>query len=113
LNDNITLTPYEVENDKEIKDCDICQRDIDSSTEKTYNIRCYHGQISEIIHACSNCYKNKEQEYLQNYECIFSFPGNDRKLLKNIKLGKIACYAGKKDSNGKILQQQNCSHCQP
>jgi len=104
---------------KKIKDCDICQKNIDSSTERIYNIRKYHGQNGKIIHACSDCYKNKEQEYLQNYEFIFSFPTKDLThegvpfLLETIKGGKTDCYASKKDQNGKILQQQNCPHCQP
>jgi len=66
-----------------------------------------------MIYACSACYKSKEQEYLENYESIFSFPTDDGRIFKIIKRGKADCYAGKKDRNGKILQQQNCHHCQP
>jgi hypothetical protein len=32
---------------------------------------------------------------------------------RQIKSSSIDCYANKKDPNGQILQQQNCSHCQP
>jgi len=72
-----------------------------------------------VLHSCSTCYKNKEQEYLQNYEFIFAFPKKDLTHegipfnIENIKGRKIDCYAVQKDQNGKILQQQNCSHCQP
>jgi hypothetical protein len=66
-----------------------------------------------MIYTCSNCYKNKEQEYLQNYESIFFTPTGDGTLLKSIKRSKANCYAGKKDRDGKILKQKNCPHCQP
>lgn len=131
-NDKITITPYEVENNNElsetekkeleIKDCDICQKnenEMDNGTEKWYVLRRYHGQKSQILHACSNCYKSKKQEYLQNYEFIFTSPIKDLTHegipfnIENIKGGKIDCYANKKDPNGQILPQQNCSHCQP
>ncbi|MEG7978486.1 MAG: hypothetical protein NY202_00775 [Mollicutes bacterium UO1] len=81
--------------------------------EKTYIIRRYQGQGSEIIYACSTCYKNSEQEYLQNYESIFFFPSNDRSILEVVKRGKSDCYSGKKDRNGKVLKQKECRHCQP
>ncbi|MCE8163329.1 MAG: hypothetical protein I3273_03275 [Candidatus Moeniiplasma glomeromycotorum] len=133
VGDQITITPYQVKNNnelsektkselKEIKDCDICQKnknEMDNGTEKWYVLRRYHGQKNEILGACSNCYKNKEQEYLQNYESIFAHPVKDLTHegvpfdIENIKGGKIDCYAGHKDQNGKILQQQNCPHCQP
>jgi hypothetical protein len=107
---------------KNIKECDICQKnenEMDNGTEKWYVLRRYHGQMSKIIHTCSNCYKNKEQEYLKNYEFIFTFPTKDLTHeripfdIETIKGGKTNCYASHKDQNGKILPQQNCSHCQP
>lgn len=97
--------------------CDICQKkELIAGSEGVY-ISHYRGifRNDEKIHVCYECYKSKEQEYLQNYAVIYTYDKDHlkRKGTGCVKADYGPCYEDKKDQNGKILEQQNCSHCQP
>ncbi|CAG8643814.1 4088_t:CDS:2, partial [Ambispora leptoticha] len=89
VGDKITITPYEVENDSEL-----------SETEKAKS-------KAKEIKECDICRKNENEMAKDLTHDGIPF------FIETIKGGKVDCYAGHKDQNGKILQQQNCSHCQP
>jgi len=92
--------------------CSICHKKIDTDVDTNYNVSWYHGKSSNLLIMDEVCYLAKEQEYLDNYEVIWKETEKEgANFIKNRE--KKDCYAGKKDQNGKILQQQNCPHCQP
>ena len=92
--------------------CDNCQiKEIEVGAEGVY-IGSYHGdRNNQKIHVCFPCYEAKEQEYLQNYDFIYSY----KKGLRTgyIKTDDAPCYAGQKDGNGKVLEQKKCPRCSP
>src|SRR4051812_43021741 len=94
--------------------CDSCQKEkIEPGSEGVY-LGDYQGNKTDRIHVCENCYDNKEQEYLTDYDFIYSYSSKHRKRDTGyIKNENAPCYAGKQDRNGNILRQDNCSHCQP
>ncbi|CAI2167593.1 8027_t:CDS:2, partial [Funneliformis geosporum] len=79
LNDQIIITPYEVENNSKPEnqnkegECDICHKNLKPGQEGVY-LGQYHGNNkAKRIHVCHDCYQSKEQEYLQNYAFIYSY----------------------------------------
>ncbi|CFW92782.1 protein of unknown function [endosymbiont DhMRE of Dentiscutata heterogama] len=138
VGDKITITPYEVKNDNELSEnqkkelnletarkgnCDTCQKKLKGTRfvegdDNFYIIKRYHGKANiggPVIWACQDCYSTKEQEYLQNCSGIYErFKEENGEIdYRLIKAEWIDCYAGKKDQNGRILKQRDCSHCQP
>ncbi|KLL05104.1 MAG: hypothetical protein MRERV_5c041 [Mycoplasmataceae bacterium RV_VA103A] len=138
VGDKITITPYEVANGNELSEnqkkeleaetarkgnCDTCQKKLKETRfiegdDNSYIIKRYHGKANiggPAIWACQGCYSTKEQEYLQNYAAIYETfrDENGGTGYRLIKAEWIDCYAGKKDQNGQILKQRDCSHCQP
>jgi hypothetical protein len=93
--------------------CDICPKKLKPGQEGVY-VGHYLGNLTDKFHLCYNCYQDNEQECLQNYSFIYTYEREFRKgdtgYLKN---DGMDCYADKKDQNGKILKQKDCSHCQP
>ncbi|CAG8594221.1 10648_t:CDS:10 [Ambispora gerdemannii] len=75
----------------------------------------YRGDESKRLHICQTCYKEKEQEYLQNYSFIYTYDKSHyaRAGTGYVKTDDSDCYADQKDQNGKILKQKDCRHCQP
>ncbi|CAG8745755.1 45329_t:CDS:10, partial [Gigaspora margarita] len=99
VGDQITITPYEVENNSGYDD-------------NFYIIKRYHGKAnvgSPAIWACLDCYPTKKAEYLQNYAGIYErFKEENGDIdYRLIKAERIDCYANKKDQNGQILKQQD------
>ncbi|WNE39949.1 MAG: hypothetical protein GBAus27B_000016 [Mycoplasmataceae bacterium] len=95
-------------NKKEI--CDVCQKkEIECGNEGVY----LGGY--QRIHICYDCYDSKEQWYLNNYDFIYSYSAKqyEGKNTGYVKTDNAPCYAGKKDSGGEVLKQQDCSHCSP
>ena|SRR5205085_2157579 len=96
--------------------CDNCQKkEIESGSEGVY-LGYYQGSDKgKRLHVCCDCYKDKEQEYLQDYAFIYSYDKDHlkRKGTGYVKNDDMNCYAGKKDQNGKILKQKDCPHCHP
>nr|CAG8442440.1 7932_t:CDS:2 [Entrophospora candida] len=82
LNDKITIVPFENDEEPENQNgkskCDICKkREIKPGSEGVY-LGYYHGKKEgSRLHACAECYQEKETEYLQNYGFIYSYRPED------------------------------------
>lgn len=136
VGDKITITPYNIRSDntndelptkphrelenKRKESCDHCQKKLklkNGGSDDFYVMKRYHGQVGEmpVIWACSDCYPKHQKEYFENYAAIYHnfLSENKDNDFELIKAEWADCYAGKKDKNGKVLKQENCSHCQP
>ncbi|CAG8654447.1 8268_t:CDS:2, partial [Ambispora gerdemannii] len=58
-----------------------------------------------------NCYRDKEQEYLDNYWRVWK--ETEKEGLIWLKKDENDCCSKHKDQNGKVLKQKDCYHCQP
>jgi len=118
LTDRITIVPFEdnnkPENQNEEGKCDICHnKEIKPGQEGIY-IWNYQGKKGDKLHVCHDCYQSKEQEYLKNYASIYSYePNFKKKDTGYIKNDNADCWNDRKGTDGKILKQKDCSHCQP
>ncbi|CAG8811825.1 18570_t:CDS:1, partial [Racocetra persica] len=90
VGDQITITPYEVENENGLTEnqkkeldletkrkgaCDTCQKKLgrdNGGSDNFYIIKRYLGKMKNSVKwACRDCYPTKEAEYLQNYAGIY------------------------------------------
>jgi hypothetical protein len=80
--------------------------------DTNYNVCSYRSKNPlKFLVMCETCYQTNEQEYLNNYGCIFK--ETEKEGLIFIKKPEMDCYAGQKDENGEVLKQKNCRHCSP
>ena len=95
--------------------CDNCQKNWMEPSSGVY-IGYYHDdKDSKKLHVCYDCYRDKEQEYLQNYAWIYSYKKEhyEKRGTGYLKTDSSNCYADKKGSDGKVLKQKDCRHCSP
>ena len=84
--------------------CNNCQKKLDTDIDTNYNVSWYHSKPSELLTMCESCYRDKEQEYLDNYWRVWK--ETEKEGLIWLKKDENDCYADHKNQNPKIITKE-------